>query len=57
MTKHTFSVVWSEPDKEYVGLCAEYPSLSWLAKTEAEALAGIKRLVDDVIADTHTEGS
>jgi hypothetical protein len=34
-----------------VGLCQEFPSLSWLAPTAHEAIAGIERLVDDVIAD------
>ncbi|BDD83624.1 hypothetical protein TPB0596_33870 [Tsukamurella pulmonis] len=38
-------VVWSEEDGEFVGLADEFPSLSWLARTEAEALAGIQRLV------------
>jgi predicted RNase H-like HicB family nuclease len=50
-TNYTFRVEWSALDGEYVGLVAEFPSLSWLAPTEAEALAGIERLVDDVVAD------
>ena len=41
MDKYTYRVMWSEEDGEYVGLCAEFPSLSWLAKTQKEALAGI----------------
>ena len=28
---YTCRITWSEEDKEYVGLCAEFPSLSWLA--------------------------
>jgi len=31
--KYTYRVTWSEEDAEYVGLCAEFPSLSWLAQT------------------------
>jgi len=27
---YTYRVTWSEEDKEYVGLCAEFPGLSWL---------------------------
>jgi predicted RNase H-like HicB family nuclease len=43
----TFRVDWSDDDQEFVGTCDEYPSLSWLAATEAEALDGIKALVAD----------
>jgi predicted HicB family RNase H-like nuclease len=49
--RYTYRVTWSEEDEEYVGLCAEYPSLSWLAPTPEEALEGIRRLVADVVAD------
>lgn len=40
-----YRVVWSEEDGEYVGLCSEYPSLSWVAPNHHEALDGIRRLV------------
>ena len=49
--KYTYRVTWSEEDGEYVGLCAEFPSLSWLARTPEAALKGIRRLVSKVIAD------
>ena len=29
--RYTYRVTWSEEDQEYVGLCAEFPSLNWLA--------------------------
>ncbi len=48
---YTYRVTWSEDDKEYVGLCAEFPSLSWLAKTPETALKGIRNLVGDVVED------
>lgn len=48
---YTYRVTWSEEDKEYVGLCAEFPSLSWLAKTHEAALRGIRSLVAEVIED------
>jgi hypothetical protein len=32
-----------------LGLCAEFPSLSWLAPTPEEALAGIRTVVADVV--------
>ena len=28
---YTYRVTWSAEDNEHVGLCAEFPSLSWLA--------------------------
>ncbi|MGD9008708.1 MAG: toxin-antitoxin system HicB family antitoxin [Desulfobacteraceae bacterium] len=49
--KYTYRVTWSEDDNEYVGLCAEFPSLSWLAKTPEKALIGIRKVVAEVIFD------
>ena len=49
--RYTYRVTWSEEDEEYVGLCVEYPSLSWLAPTPQEALKGIRQVVADVVAD------
>jgi len=41
---YTCRVTWPEDDNEYVGLCAEFPSLSWLARTpEAALTAGISQ--------------
>ncbi|MCG8335758.1 MAG: type II toxin-antitoxin system HicB family antitoxin [Proteobacteria bacterium] len=48
---YTYRVTWSENDKEYVGLCAEFPSLSWLAKTPESALKGIRNIVADIVND------
>lgn len=48
---YTYRVSWSPNDEEYVATCVEFPSLSWLAADDVEALRGIKRLVQDVIAD------
>jgi len=50
-SKYTYRVTWSEEDREYVGLCAELPSLSWLARTPETALKGIRRVVSKVVAD------
>ena len=49
--KYTYRVTWSEDDNEYVGLCAEFPSLSWLSTTPEAALKGIRKLVDEIITD------
>lgn len=56
MDKYTYRVTWSEEDGEYVGLCAEFPSLSWLANTQEAALAGIKDTVSQVIQDMQSTG-
>ena len=50
-SKYTYRVTWSEEDGEYLGLCAEFPSLSWLARTPEAALKGIRRLVNKIVAD------
>jgi predicted HicB family RNase H-like nuclease len=39
-----------------VGLCAEFPSLSWLAPTPGEALSGVRRLVADCVDEMQTNG-
>ena len=49
--RYTYRVTWSEEDHEHVGLCAEFPSLSWLEKTPEKSLAGIRRLVQQTVAD------
>jgi predicted HicB family RNase H-like nuclease len=54
--QYTYRVTWSEEDGEPVGLCAEFPGLSWLAKTPETALRGIRRTVADVVADMEAEG-
>jgi predicted HicB family RNase H-like nuclease len=48
---YTYRVTWSAEDEEHVGLCAEFPSLSWLAASPEKALKGIRQLVADVVAD------
>ena len=49
--KYTYRVTWSDDDAEYVGLCAEFPSLSWLARLPEAALRGIRKIVSEVAAD------
>jgi predicted HicB family RNase H-like nuclease len=53
---YTYRVTWSAEDGEHVGLCAEFPSLSWLAPTPEAALAGVRSTVADVVADMQTQG-
>ncbi len=49
--KYTYRVMWSEEDGEFVGLCAEFPSLSWLAASPEEALKGIRTAVRKCVKD------
>ncbi len=53
---YTYRVTWSADDKEYVGLCAEFPSLSWLAKDPEAALKGIRKVVAEVVGDMKKTG-
>jgi predicted HicB family RNase H-like nuclease len=59
MTKHdkyTYRVTWSDEDAEYIALCAEFPSLSWLARSPESALRGIRKVVAEVVADLVRNG-
>jgi len=49
--KYTYRVLWSDEDGEFIGLCAEFPSLSWLATTAEKALKGIRSAVKDCVTD------
>ncbi len=51
---YTYRVTWSADDEEYVGLCTEFPSLSWMASTSEAALKGIRNVVADVVEDMQT---
>ncbi len=48
---YTYRITWSSEDGEFVGLCAEFPLLSWLASSQEDAFSGIRRLVADGVAD------
>jgi len=56
LNHYTYRVTWSPEDGEHVGLCAEFPSLSWLAATPEKALAGIRRVVAEAVADLQASG-
>ena len=53
---YTYRITWSPEDGEHLGLCAEFPSLSWLAPTPGAALSGIQALVSRVFADMQASG-
>lgn len=48
---YAYRVEWSPEDNQFVGLVAEFPSLSWLAPTHDEAMQGIVGVVEQVLAE------
>jgi len=48
---YTYRITWSPEDAEHVGLCVEFPSLSWLAPSPEKAFKGIRQLVADALDD------
>jgi predicted RNase H-like HicB family nuclease len=55
-THYTYRVAWSVEGGEHVSTVAEFPSLSWLAPTPVEALAGLADAVRDVLTDLAASG-
>ena len=53
---YAYRVVWSVEDEEFVGLCAEFPSLSYLDEDHLKAIEGITTLVKDIVADLEANG-
>jgi predicted HicB family RNase H-like nuclease len=53
---YTYRLSWSSEDGEHVATCAEFPSLSWLAADELDALRGLKELVRDTVEDMRANG-
>jgi len=52
-----YSINFSNEDREWVATSSEFPSLSWLASTPSEALAGLDRLIREVQKDLAVERS
>lgn len=55
-THYHYHAEWSDSDGEFVGLATAFPSLSSLAPTPYEALAGIESLVADTLRDMAKTG-
>ena len=53
--RYTYSLTWSALDNAYIGLCTEFPSLSWLADSPESALKGIRKVVDIEADDLQAE--
>lgn len=56
VSRYTYRVTWSVEDDEFVATCAEFPSLSWLAGSQAAALQGLVNLVADMVGDLADNG-
>lgn len=56
VSHYTYRVAWSAQDSEFLATCAEFPSLSWLASSQIEALKGLRDLLDEVIDDMGEQG-
>lgn len=54
--RYCYRVIWSEQDQEYIGLCAEFPGLSWLAHTPEAALKGIREVVAESVQILKSDG-
>ncbi len=51
VSHYTYRVTWSAEDEEFVATCLEFPSLSWLAWTQGDALAGLEKVITETITD------
>lgn len=56
VSHYTYRVTWSPEDGEHVGLVSEFPSLSWLAADQVDALLGIRTLVTNVVTEMQKTG-
>jgi predicted HicB family RNase H-like nuclease len=56
VSHYTYRVTWSAEDGEFLATCAEFPSLSWLASSQIEALQGLEDLLREVLADMEEQG-
>src|SRR5664280_2367038 len=56
VSHYTYRVTWSSEDDEFVAACVEFPSLSWLAPSQVEALSGLDDLIAETVADMQEQG-
>ncbi|MGV2930163.1 DUF1870 family protein [Vreelandella venusta] len=53
--RYSYSIAWSEDDQQFVGLCSEFPSLSWLSDSQEGALKGIAQTVHEALLDMEND--
>lgn len=51
VSHYTYRVTWSAEDGEFAATCVEFPSLSWLAPSQAEALNGLEEVIAETMRD------
>ena len=56
VSHYTYRVTWSAEDGEFVSTCVEFPSLSWLASSQLEALTGLEELIAETVAEMDGQG-
>ncbi len=56
ISHYTYRVTWSVEDQEFVATCLEFPSLSWLAATQVDALTGLETLIAEIVQDMTAQG-
>lgn len=56
VSHYTYRVAWSVEDEEFVATCLEFPSLSWLASSQFEALGGLEDLIAEAVKDMQAQG-
>ena len=54
--RYSYRIQWSDEKNQYVATVAEFPSLSWLANNELEALRGIHMVVDEALSALSEDG-
>ena len=53
---YTYRITWSPEDGEFVGLCTEFPLLSWLEPEQDKAFLGIHNLIKECVEDMLSNG-
>lgn len=53
---YTYRILWSPEDEQHIGLCAEFPSLSYSNAQAENALTGIMNLVSETIEGMKKSG-
>ncbi|MGB8379928.1 MAG: toxin-antitoxin system HicB family antitoxin [Dermatophilaceae bacterium] len=56
ISHYTYRITWSVEDNEFVATCLEFPSLSWLASTQMDALTGLENVITEIVRDMNAEG-
>ena len=57
MNRYTYRAEYSPEYGEYVGVCLEYPFRYSRAPTAHEAIGGLERMIDEVVADMTAAGA